>query len=563
MKLSQQRIQRSVLILYLGVLGLLLWLVLYPNLYVFVQSLKRGGHFTFANYHEFFLNPSQIEALRNSLLISLGSVVLSAAVGVPLAFIFHLYDFPARRIFAGLASLPVLLPPLVGVISFMFLYGESGILSRTLQQGFGLKEPPIALRGVWAILFVHAYTMYVYFYLFASAGLKRLDFSLVEASRSLGASRVRTFFRVTLRLLTPSLMGASLLTFMTSMASFSAPYIFGGGIRVLALQIYNSKLNGDLEMALVETVILTATSIFFLILLRRYEGTDLYRSVSKGTQRPLEVIQGRFLRIVLGVAGILIVLLSTVASLHTDPRQFFEGWNLDHGNSPSELHHRELSATLFHTQFLEPIFNSLKMAGLATAGNAIFALLAGYLIVRKRVRGGLLLGSLILLPWALPGTVLGLSLATTFNQYRPLQGRLLLVGTYWILPLAYFIRNIPVVVRSVQASFEQFDPALEEAARSLGATWLYSFRRVVLPMVLPGVVSGALLAFVAALGEFVTSIVIYTIHNRPISIEILAQLRQFNFGSAAAYGVLLVVMIAAVFLLSEKYSSDSARPGVG
>ena len=146
----------------------------------------------------------------------------------------------------------------------MFLYGESGILSRTLQQGFGLKEPPIALRGVWAILFVHAYTMYVYFYLFASAGLKRLDFSLVEASRSLGASRVRTFFRVTLRLLTPSLMGASLLTFMTSMASFSAPYIFGGGIRVLALQIYNSKLNGDLEMALVETVILTATSIFFL-----------------------------------------------------------------------------------------------------------------------------------------------------------------------------------------------------------------------------------------------------------------------------------------------------------
>jgi iron(III) transport system permease protein len=114
----------------------------------------------------------------------------------------------------------------------------------------------------------------------------------------------------------------------------------------------------------------------------------------------------------------------------------------------------------------------------------------------------------------------------------------------------------------VQASFEQFDPALEEAARSLGATWLYSFRRVVFPMIVPGVISGSLLAFVAALGEFVTSIVIYTIHNRPISIEILAQLRQFNFGSAAAYGVLLVMLIAAVFVLSEKYSSDGAQLGL-
>jgi iron(III) transport system permease protein len=563
MKLSQQKIQRSVLILYLGVLGLLLWLVLYPNLYIFVQSLKRGGHFTFANYREFFLNPSQIEALRNSLLISLGSVVLSAVVGVPLAFIFHFYDFPARRIFAGLASLPVLLPPLVGVISFMFLYGESGILSRSLQHGLGLKEPPIALKGAWAILFVHAYTMYVYFYLFVSAGLRRLDFSLVEASRSLGASRVRTFFTVTLRLLTPALIGASVLTFMTSMASFSAPYIFGGGIRVLALQIYNSKLNGDLEMALVETVILTATSIFFLILLRRYEGTDLYRSVSKGTQRPLEVIQRRFLRIVLGFAGILIVLFLLLPHFTLILVSFSKDGTWTTEILPPSYTAENYGRLFSSTQFLEPILNSLKMAVLATAGNAIFALLAGYLIVRKRIRGGLLLGSLILLPWALPGTVLGLSLATTFNQYRPLQGRLLLVGTYWILPLAYFIRNIPVVVRSVQASFVQFDPALEEAARSLGATWLYGFRRVVLPMVLPGVVSGSLLAFVAALGEFVTSIVIYTIHNRPISIEILAQLRQFNFGSAAAYGVLLVVMIAVVFLLSEKYSSDSARPGLG
>ncbi|PYV93365.1 MAG: iron ABC transporter permease, partial [Acidobacteria bacterium] len=243
--------ERSTFVLHLGILGLLLWLVLYPNLYVLIQSFNRAGNWSFANYREFFSNASPLEALRNSILISVGSVLLSAAVGIPLAFIFNLYNFPAKKIFAALASLPVLLPPLVGVISFMFLYGESGVFTRSLQYWLGLKEPPFSLKGVGAILFVHAYSMYVYFYLFVSAGLKRMDFSLVEASLSLGASKVRTFLSVTLRLLTPALIGASLLTFMTSMASFSAPYIFGGGVRVLALQIFNSKLNGDIEMALV------------------------------------------------------------------------------------------------------------------------------------------------------------------------------------------------------------------------------------------------------------------------------------------------------------------------
>ena len=557
-----QKIERSTVVLHFGILGLLLWLVLYPNLYVLIQSFNQGGNWSLANYREFFSNTSQLEALRNSILISLGSVLLSAVIGIPLAFIFNLYDFPAKRILAALASLPVLLPPLVGVISFMFLYGESGVLTRSLQHWLGLQEPPFSLKGVWAILFVHAYSMYVYFYLFVSAGLKRMDYSLVEASLSLGTSKIRTFFLVTLRLLTPALIGASLLTFMTSMASFSAPYIFGGGVRVLALQIFNSKLNGDIEMALVETVVLTLTSILFLFLLQHYEGTGKYRSAGKGVQRPVRSVQSPALRIFLGGAAIALVLFLLLPHLTLILISFSRDGTWTTEILPPQYTSENYLRLFSSSQFLEPILNSLEMAALATLGNLVLALLAGYLLVRKKIAGRVWLNALILLPWALPGTVLGLSLATTFSQYRPLQGRVVLVGTFWILPLAYFIRNIPVVVRAVQASFEQFDPALEEAARSLGGTWLYSFCRVVLPMVLPGALAGSLLAFVTALGEFVTSIVIYTIHNRPISIEILAQLRQFNFGSAAAYGVFLISMIAFIFLISEKYLADRAGPGV-
>ncbi len=552
----------SIFALYSFSLAILLWLVLYPNSYILVQSFIDGGQLTLAHYHEFFSNSSEMEALWNSLWISGWSVVLSGLIGVPLALLLHRFDFPGRKIVAALASLPVLLPPLVGVISFLFLYGESGILSRSLQHWLGRPEPLFSFRGVGAILFVHAYTMYVYFYMFVSAGLKRLDFTLVEAARSLGASRARIFLVVTLRQLTPALVGAALLTFMTSMASFSAPYIFGGGVRVLALQIYNSKLNGDLEIAMVETVILTLTSILFLFLLQRYEGTSKYRSTTKGAQQPMALVVHPVKRLLAGTAGIVTVLFLLLPHLTLFLISFAKDGTWTMEILPPRYTFENYARLLSDSSFLEPVINSLHMATLATLANFLFAFVAAYLIVRQKVRGRVLMNSLILLPWALPGTVLALSLATTFNQNNLWQARLLLVGTYWLLPLAYFIRNIPVVVRAVQASLEQFDTALEEAARSLGGSWLYSMWRVVLPMVLPGALAGSLLAFVASLGEFVTSIVIYTIHNRPISIEILAQLRQFNFGSAAAYSVFLIVLIGTAFVLSEKYLSDLGNRAV-
>jgi iron(III) transport system permease protein len=329
------------------------------------------------------------------------------------------------------------------------------------------------------------------------------------------------------------------------MASFSAPYIFGGGVRVLALQIYNSKLNGDLEIAMVETVILTLSSIVFLFLLQRYEGTSKYRSATKGARQPMTLVAHPVKRLLAGTAGVLAVLFLLLPHLTLVLISFAKDGTWTMETLPPRYTFENYARLFSDPSFLEPVVNSLQMATLATLANFVFALISAYLIVRQRVRGRAFMNSLILLPWALPGTVLALSLATTFSQNSLWQARVLLVGTYWLLPLAYFVRNIPVVVRAVQASFEQFDAALEEAARSLGGTWIYSLRRVVLPMVLPGALAGSLLAFVTALGEFVTSIVIYTIHNRPISIEILAQLRQFNFGSAAAYSVFLILLIGA------------------
>ena len=165
---SRARFDRA-LFLAVPVIAVLLWLVLYPNLFVLLDSVREDGAFTLAHYAEFVGSRSELEALWNSIWISLGSVLLSGLIGVPLAFLFTRREFPGRRVLGALAALPVLLPPLVGVIAFLFLYGETGFFTRGVQLLLGLESAPWRLNGAWAILLVHAYTMYVYFYLFTAS----------------------------------------------------------------------------------------------------------------------------------------------------------------------------------------------------------------------------------------------------------------------------------------------------------------------------------------------------------------------------------------------------------
>ena len=548
---------RAMRIASAAVLLLLVWLVLYPILFVVVDSLRGPAGLTSAHYVRFAASATELRALWNSVWISALSVFFSALIGVPLAFLFARFDFFGRRFLAGLAALPVLLPPLVGVIAFLFLYGETGFLTRSIQLLLGLEDPPWRLQGAFAVLLVHAYTMYVYFYLFTAAALARLDPAQMDAAAALGAGTWTRLRRVTLPLLAPALTGASLLVFMTSMASFSAPYVFGGGFRVLTTQIYASKLNGEASMVAVETVVLALASMLFLLLLNRYEAGREYTGAGKGIGATQRLSPSRSHRIAASIAAAVLVLFLIMPHLTVLLVSF-----VPEGSWTTELFPPAYSAANYVELFasaeqLRPVINSLRMSAIATVANVVLAFGAAYLLARRagRARGAISL--LVALPWALPGTVLAIALATTFSTSQWWLGRFVLVGTGIILPLAYFIRNVPLVTRAALTSFRQFDPALEEAAASLGAPWLTTARRVILPLVLPGLLAGALLAFVTALGEFVASILLYTHSTRPISIEILAQLRGYDFGGAAAYGVLLIVLMALAFLVGRRYGDGT------
>ncbi len=546
-------LQRQSWLIALPVILLLLWAVVYPNAAVIAGSFEDGlGH-----WREFAASPADREALRTSIVISVASVFASLVIGVPLAFLLGRFEFPGRRLLRAVATLPAALPPLVGVIAFLFLYGESGLVTRVVQRMLGMHEAPWRLKGVGAIVFVHAYTMYVYVFLFVSAGLERFDAALDEAASGLGASTWQRLRRVTLPLLMPAVAGSMLLVFMSALGSFSAPYVFGGGLRVLSTQILASKLNGALGLAYVETTVLALSAVAGLVLFRWLDRKRKYTLASKGGRSRRTIRSPRIQRFTTIAAAAIVValvlphLMVVLVSFARDG-----AWTTQ--VLPPEYTFENYRRLFSESELWRPITNSVSMALIATAANLVVCFLAAYLIVFRKFQGHGLLELLVALPWAIPATAIALGLAATFNRNDLLSGRVLLVGTFWILPLAYFIRDIPLVASAVESSLRQMDASLEDAARGLGASWLLTMRRVILPAARPGLVAGGLLAAVTAVGEFVASVVLYTHANRPISMEILAQLRALAFGTAAAYSVLLILLVLLMTLAARSFEERLA-----
>ncbi|WP_433595711.1 ABC transporter permease [Lysinibacillus xylanilyticus] len=558
------RLTRSNWFVYILVAPLFLVLfayVVYPFYQTFTESFS--GDDALSNYKNFFnlASPANIEALWTSIYISIISVICCAIVGVTMAFLLERYEFPGRRILSVLVLVPMALPPLVGVLSFTFLYGDSGIFPRAFQHLFGLEQVPFSLKGIWGVVVVHTFTMYTYFYLTASAAIKGLDPALEEAATSLGAGRVRVWTKVILPMLTPSIVASSLLVFMISMASYTAPLMFGVE-RTMTMQIYLSRTNGNLDMAATQSMILSFVSITFLIIMRWYQNRRNYQNLSKGISVHRSEVSSRGMKVMAIIASFIgtLILILPILVLILISFSVDGAWKTQILPSDYTLDH-------YHALFTDertwrPIWNSVRMGIVATIGNIIFGVAAAYAMVRLNFKGKTLLDILIMVPWALPGTVVAVNLIAAFSTENIFSFNQVLIGTFWILPLAYFIRHLPLVFRSTSASLVQLDQSIEEASRSLGATWWYSFRRIVLPLTFTGILAGTLLALVQSFGEFVASILLYSTSTIPLSVAIFQKLYSFKFGTACAYGVLQICLILIVLIISEKLSKGSAGSAI-
>jgi iron(III) transport system permease protein len=327
-------------------------------------------------------------------------------------------------------------------------------------------------------------------------------------------------------------------------------------------QIVISKSNGDMRLASIIATTLAIISIAFLAVIRTYEQRKIYRTQSKGGGRQRSTVTSPLARIVIAVVAIPLTLFLVLPMIMILVLSFTAkgGWLATILPTDYTL---EWYAQMFSgADFWRPVTNSLMMSLIAVGGAVVLGAGAAYIMSRMKFRGKLGLDIAMMLPWALPGTVVAINLITAFSDPSPFAAGHVLVGTFAIVPLAYFVRFNPLVFRSSTAAWAQMDPNIEDAARSLGASWWYTFRKVVLPLVSRGIMAGALLAFVDGVGEFVASVLIYTPRWIPLSIEINNQNYQGNIGTGAVYGMIQVALVLCVLIVTQRMESRSDIPAL-
>ena len=351
--------------------------------------------------------------------ISVGSVLTTGVLGTALAVLLSRFDFPGRRVLRLFALLPMALPPLIGAVSFYFLYAESGIVPRFLARYSGADAAAVSANGVWGVLLVHTMTMYPYFYLAVSSALAGSDASMEEAALNLGASRFRMWRTVLLPMLTPALVSGTLLTFMVSMASFTAPQFYN--VQTLTMQIVASRTSGAYDVAAAQAMVLSVVSIFFLLAMRWYEDRRLHRGSSKGTPQAVKVLHGVLprtscrRRIVAagpvpdGAAG-RSPWCPSPSTAPGPPRSCRR-------NTPSDNFTRIFTDPVT----LRPILVSAQMSFVAMIGCILVGVLAAWVVTRWKGPGKALLDVMVMLPWALPGTVIGVNIVTAFDSPTPVQ----------------------------------------------------------------------------------------------------------------------------------------------
>lgn len=535
---------RFVYVLAIPLVLVLLIYIVFPMIATVFTSAEGGG----AAYSD-FVSGSSRWALVLSLGISLASVFTAGVVGTGLAVLLTRFKFPGRSVLKVFALLPLALPPLIGALSFYYLYGTSGIIPRLLQEVTGISAATMSFDGIAGVMLVHTLTMYPYFYLSVSAGLAGSDASLEEAAMNLSASRSAMWRTVLLPMLTPALVSGALLTFMVSMASFTAPQFYN--VNTLTMRIVAAKTSGAYDLAAAQSTVLSVVSILFLLLMRWYQNRRLTRSMSKGTPQAVKTVQGILPQAVaaVGAAVVVLILAAPVAAIVLLAFTVNGTWTTQ--IIPPEYTLQNFIDIFTEPRSLRPLLVSSQMSAVAMVASIAVGVLTAWVIARWKGKGAGILDLMIMLPWALPGTVVGINIVTAFASPTPFNLGQVFIGSLWILPLAYFIRFVPLVFRNAAASLAQIDPSVEEAAQNLGAGPFRTLRTITLPLMARGVIAGALLAFVQGFGEYVASVVIYPARFVPLSVEIYNRQYANDLGTAFAYGSLQVLAILIVLIISE------------
>jgi len=542
---------RNSLIL-IGLLWILVGYILYPAIKTFQVSFTTEGHFAIDNYRMFFTSEAYLTSLKNSVVLALLTVLVCGFIGTSLAFFVHYYKNPFSKYVDKLLLLPVVLPGLIIVIAFIQLYGESGLITKIIQSLLHLEKVPFKLKGLSGILFIHAYTQYVYFYLNVSLAIKHIDGYALDAARNLGSNKWQVFRHIVLPFIKPALIASSIITFMTGIGSFSAPSMVGGSYKVMTTSILLSKANNYMSLAASQVVILTSISLVYLGLLRYYEGKITFEHGVKSIIMKKQHIKQKGFRWLANIIPLILVIFIMLPIVTVIILSFVKP-----GTWMIEIYPKEFSFDNYIRIFTKsrataPFINSMTMAGIAALMCVCVSVPASYLVVKTKSKFKGLVEFLIMLPWAIPASAIAINTINAFNKPSIITGNQVLVGHYILLPIAYAVSLVPLMYRSSSLSLQNLNNVYLEASKSLNANSFRTFRKIVLPFVTPGIVSGVILILIRCLGEYTISAFLYTADNRPISIAMVNEIFEYKIGLAMAYGALVIVFALIVNVVARR-----------
>lgn len=517
----------------------------YPLFRLFASGFRSPDtqQFTMDNFIKFFSKKYYLRALGHSFFVTTCTTILAVAIGAPLAYLTTVYKVKLKGLVDILVIISMLSPPFIGAYSWIILGGRSGVITKFFQNTFGIKMPSI--YGFGGILLVLTLKLYPFIYLYTVGALKKIDASLSEAAESLGCSAFKKVVTIVLPLIAPTILAGSLLVFMNALADFGTPMLIGEGYTVMPVLIYSefiSEMGGQANFAAALAVILVIiTGIMFLG--QKYIVNK--KSFTMSSLRPIQIKELHGIKnVLLHIFTYFVVLLSVLPQITviytsfkaTKGAIFIDGFSLDSYKS-------------IFTNLINPILNTYKFGLIAIVIIVLMAMFIAYITTRRRSWLTNLIDSMTMFPYIIPGSVLGITLLLAFNN-KPI----LLSGTAMIIIIAFVVRRLPYTLRSSAAILYQISPSMEEAAISLGDSPVKTFFKVTAIMMLPGVLSGAILSWITIINELSASVILYTGKTRTMSVAIYTEVIRASYGTAAALATILTLTTIISLLIFFKLS---------
>lgn len=536
-------------IVTIGILAVFALFLIYPLISLFVDGfLEEGtGAFTMANFTKFFGKKFYYRSLLNSLKLTVCVTICSLLIGVPLAYIMSFFKIRGKSIIEILIIISMMSPNFIGAYSWILLLGRSGVVTQFLSNTFGIKMPSI--YGFGGMLLVFTLKLYPFIYMYVSGALKKVDVAVCEAAESLGCNAIRKVFTVVMPLVTPTAIASALLVFMNCMADFGTPALIGEGYDVLPTKIYIEfvgESGGSAYFASAMASLMVVITAVLFLLQKWYVNK---KSFTMSAMRPIQPTRAKGAKnVIMHVFTYLLVILSVVPHLviiwtslrKTEIQYFVDGYSFE-------------SYTKIFDTALSSIQNTYLYCIIALAIIIVLGMLIAYLSVRKKSMLTSAIDTIAMFPYIIPGSVLGITLLLAFNGKGD---PMVLSGTAAIMIISLVIRRLAYTLRSSSAILYQISPSVEEAAISLGDSPLKAFVKVTAKLMLPGVISGAILSWITLINELSSSVMLYTANTRTMSVAIYNEVIRASYGTAAALATILTLTTVLSLFLFFKISGS-------